>query len=90
MGSGRYKIKFSQKAIEHLRFWQGSGQKNMMKRIEKIIESIRETPTTGIGKPEMLKHDLAGKYSRRINQEHRIIYSIDHGTVYILSLKGHY
>ncbi|WAC15460.1 Txe/YoeB family addiction module toxin [Dyadobacter pollutisoli] len=43
-----------------------------------------------MGKPELLKHQLAGKYSRRINQEHRIIYEIIGNTVYILSLKGHY
>jgi len=61
-----------------------------MRKIEELIESISSTPFDGIGKPEMLKHDLAGKYSRRINREHRIIYRVEDRTIYILSLKGHY
>ncbi|WP_149241029.1 Txe/YoeB family addiction module toxin [Dyadobacter sp. 32] len=90
MGSGQYKIDFTPLAIEHLRFWQKSGQISLLKKIEQIIDAIRNSPTTGIGKPEMLKHDLAGKYSRRINREHRIIYKIDNDVIYILSMKGHY
>jgi len=90
MGSDYYQIEFTDLAIEHLQFWQKSGQQIILRKIEQLIDSIRITPTEGIGKPEMLKHELAGKYSRRINKEHRIIYKIDNTTIYILSLKGHY
>ena len=57
-----------------------------------MTESINETSYTGIGKPEPLKHSLAGLYSRRINKEHRLIYEIDKekDLIVIHSLKGHY
>lgn len=90
MGSGNFKIKFTDLALQHLEFWHKSGQKAHIKKIEKLIQSIRETPTLGIGKPEPLKYNLAGKYSRRIDKEHRIIYRIEDHTVFIISMKGHY
>lgn len=90
MGSGRYQIAFTEQAITHLSFWRKSGNKVIIKKIEQLIESIANTPTEGIGKPELLKYELAGKYSRRISQEHRIVYEIIENTVNILSLKGHY
>ncbi|WP_409014304.1 Txe/YoeB family addiction module toxin [Dyadobacter sp. CY326] len=90
MGSGIFKIIFTDLALEHLEFWHKSGQKAQIKKIENLIQSIRETPTSGIGKPEPLKYNFAGKYSRRINQEHRIIYRIEDQKVFIISMKGHY
>ena len=90
MGSGRYQIIFTEQAITHLSFWHKSGNKIIIKKIEQLIESIADIPTEGIGKPELLKYELAGKYSRRISHEHRIVYQIIGNTVYILSLKGHY
>ena len=90
MGSGKFKITFTEKAITHLSFWHKSGNKVIIKKIEQLIESIADTPTQGIGKPELLKHELAGKYSRRISHEHRIVYKIVDDIIYILSLKGHY
>lgn len=65
-----------------------------MNKISALIEDIQLHPFEGIGKPEALKHNLSGKWSRRINQEHRIIYEItENNTIEILdilSLKGHY
>lgn len=90
MGSGRYQIAFTEQAITHLSFWHKSGNKVIIKKIEQLIESIANTPTEGIGKPELLRYELAGKYSRRISHEHRIVYEIIEDTVNILSLKGHY
>lgn len=90
MGSGKFKIIFTEQAITHLSFWHKSGNKIIIKKIEQLIESIADTPTEGIGKPELLKYELAGKYSRRINHEHRVVYKIVEHTIYILSLKGHY
>jgi toxin YoeB len=77
-------------ALDHLEFWKKSGNKSIQKRISALIADILKNPTIGIGKPEPLKHQLTGKWSRRINQEHRIIYSVENKTVYIYSLKGHY
>lgn len=90
MGSGKFKITFTEKAITHLSFWHKSGNKAIIKKIEQLLESITNTPTEGIGKPELLKYELTGIYSRRISHEHRIVYKIVDDTIYILSLKGHY
>ncbi|MBS1529109.1 MAG: Txe/YoeB family addiction module toxin [Bacteroidetes bacterium] len=81
---------FTPKALSHLNEWQKSGNVNIQKKIKELLQSIRETPFTGIGKPEALKHELSGKWSRRINREHRIIYSVDFDKINIYSLKGHY
>ena len=87
-------IDFSSKAKEDLNFWIKSGNKSLLNKIYSLIEDIQLHPFEGIGKPEPLKHNLLGYWSRRINQEHRIIYEIiDENTVNILSiisLKGHY
>ncbi len=87
-------IDFSSKAKEDLNFWIKSGNKSLLNKIYSLIEDIQLHPFEGIGKPEPLKHNLSGCWSRRINQEHRIIYEIiDENTVIILSiisLKGHY
>ncbi len=90
MGSGKFKITFTEQAITYLSFWHKSGNKAIIKKIEQLIESMADTPTEGIGKPELLKYELAGKYSRRVSHEHRIVYEIVDHTIYILSLKGHY
>jgi len=55
-----------------------------------LLEEISEHPFTGTGKPEALKHDLAGKWSRRINQEHRLIYEVKDNEIIVVSLKSHY
>lgn len=87
-------IDFSSKAKEDLNFWIKSGNKSLLNKIYSLIEDIQLHPFEGIGKPEPLKHNLTGCWSRRINQEHRIIYEIiDENTIIILSiisLKGHY
>jgi len=87
-------VEFSNKARADLDFWIKSGNKGILKKIYSLIEDIQLHPYEGIGKPEQLKHQLAGRWSRRINQEHRIIYRItEQKTIEILnilSLKGHY
>jgi len=87
-------IIFSPKAVEDLSYWKKSGNKIIQKKIQQLILAIQENPFEGIGKPEPLKYDLSGAWSRRINQEHRIIYEIrDDNTIVvleILSLRGHY
>jgi toxin YoeB len=67
------KLSFSLKAQEDLQYWKGTGNKGVQKKIEEILLSILATPFQGIGKPEALKYDLSGSWSRRINREHRIV-----------------
>ncbi|SFE57018.1 Txe/YoeB family addiction module toxin [Flavobacterium xueshanense] len=87
-------IVFTTKARKDLDFWIKSGNKNILNKITDLIEDIQLHPFEGIGKPEQLKYQLSGKWSRRINQEHRIIYKVtEENTIEILdilSLKGHY
>jgi toxin YoeB len=83
-------ITYSADAKEDLLFWRKSGNKAIQKKITSILNSILETPFEGIGKPEPLKYDLSGKWSRRINQEHRLIYDVTEVRIKIYSLRGHY
>lgn len=80
---------FSEHAWEDYLYWQNTDQK-MIKRINALIKDIQRSPFDGIGKPEALKHALSGYWSRRINDEHRIIYKIDSESVYIAQLRYHY
>lgn len=70
-------------------FWQ-ENDKRFIKRINELIKEIERTPFTGIGKPEPLKHHLSGYWSRRINEEHRIIYRVEQDRMIILSCRYHY
>lgn len=86
-----YKIVFLPDALEDFQRWKRTDEKTVLK-IKEILQDIAKHPFTGIGKPEPLKHNLTGKWSRRINKTDRIIYSVN-GTeiiVYVFSMKGHY
>ena len=62
----------------------------MLKRINKLIKDIQRTPFEGIGKPEALKYSLSGYWSRRINDEHRIVYKVTEDSLLIAQLRYHY
>jgi len=85
---------FTPQAYEDLKFWKKTGNRIIQKKIEKLILAIKESPFEGIGKPEPLKYELTGSWSRRIDKEHRIVYEIyEKNTIIILeiqSLRGHY
>jgi len=83
-------IIFSPQSLDDLQFWKQSGNLKIQKRIQLLLESIIETPFEGIGKPEALKHNWTGYGSRRINQEHRIIYKMDNGKIIVAQLRSHY
>ena len=83
-------IEYAAKAVEDILFWKKSGQVVIQKRITALIAEIEKTPFGGIGKPEPLKHNYTGYWSRRINDEHRLIYKVTDTKIYIASLKGHY
>lgn len=69
--------------------WQQK-DRNMVKRINQLIKDTMRTPFEGIGKPEALKGNLSGFWSRRINDEHRIVYAVTDDAVIIISCKNHY
>ncbi|MES2275373.1 MAG: Txe/YoeB family addiction module toxin [Bacteroidota bacterium] len=83
-------INFTAEALADLEYWKKSGNVIILKRIRQLVQAIQIAPFVGIGKPEALKHNLAGFWSRRINQEHRIVYKIDNETITIHSLRFHY
>ncbi|MEX2591363.1 MAG: Txe/YoeB family addiction module toxin [Anditalea sp.] len=78
------------KSEKDLEAWKEAGNIAVLKKIRKLLEAIQQDPFEGIGKPEPLKHNLSGKWSRRITGEHRIVYAIEEDTVKVYSLKGHY
>lgn len=83
-------IVFLPKADEDLAYWIKTGNKTILKKISELTKSILENPYQGIGKPEALKYNLAPKWSRRINQEHRFVYLVQEDKFYVYSLRGHY
>jgi toxin YoeB len=83
-------ILFTQEALADVEFWKKSGNAGAMKRIQALLKSIQETPFSGIGKPELLKYDLSGSWSRRITQEHRLTYIVKDNQVIITGLRFHY
>lgn len=83
------KIFLTATAREDLVFWEQTNPK-IVKRINVVLESILADPSSGIGKPEKLKYELSGAWSRRINHIHRIVYEIHGETVVVLQLRDHY
>jgi toxin YoeB len=80
---------FADDAWEDYLYWQ-KHDKQMAERINKLIKEIQREPFTGIGKPEALKHALAGFWSRRITDEHRIVYRVEDNVLLIAQLRFHY
>jgi toxin YoeB len=89
---GKYKVNLSDRAKKHLSIIEKSGDQASIRKVELIIAELRIHPETGIGKPERLKFDLAGYWSRRINKKDRLIYFIEDTiiTVTVVSALGHY
>ena len=83
-------IEFSDEAKKDILFFKKAGDKSILLKIKSLILNIQEHPFSGIGKPEPLKHQFTGLWSRRINREHRMIYKVNQQLITILSLKGHY
>jgi len=83
-------VEYTLQAEEDIAFFKKTGQRGILKKIRRLIESVQQSPFKGIGKPEPLKHELAGCWSRRINKEHRLVYEVSGNKIFILSAKGHY
>jgi len=77
-------------SLDDIEFWKKSGNKQIQKKISELIEDIKLHPEKGLGKPEQLKYGYSGFWSRRIDNENRVIYRINNGLLEILSLRGHY
>ena len=83
-------IEYTLQAKEDIDYWKKSGNASILKKIRKLIEAIMQSSFEGIGKPEALKYNLTGCWSRRINKEHRIVYEVFDDKIIVHSLKGHY
>ncbi len=83
------KLTFSDEAWEDYLYWQEQDRR-MVVRINRLIKETMREPFTGTGKPEPLKHALSGFWSRRINEEHRMVYKVEDGALLLAQLRYHY
>jgi toxin YoeB len=82
-------IIYTERAIDDISFRKKSGNKTIQRIITKLLKSIEETPFEGIGRPEALKYELTGFWSRRIDKEHRLVYKVKGEKIIMYSLRGH-
>lgn len=82
-------VSFTENGWKDYLEWQKNDKKTV-KRINDLIKDILRSPFEGIGKPETLKYDLSGKWSRRITDEHRLVYQVENDHIIILTCKYHY
>ncbi|MHB9103389.1 MAG: Txe/YoeB family addiction module toxin [Sulfuricella sp.] len=82
-------IKWSDEAWDNYLYWPQT-DKVALKRINALIKDIQRSPFEGIGKPEALRYNLSGFWSRRINDEHRLVYTIENGCIEIVNCRYHY
>ena len=82
-------IRFHPRGWEDYLYWQQT-DKAMLRKVNQLIEAIRREPFSGLGKPEPLRHDLRGYWSRRITDEHRLVYFVAGDTVDLLQCRYHY
>ena len=87
--SKRLDLFLADQTKEDYDWWREENPK-LLKRIDDLIDNCRDTPFSGIGKPEPLKYELAGLWSRRINKEHRLVYLVEVDTLFVLSCRYHY
>ena len=87
-----YRIVFSMQAKSDWDFWKSSGNTAIMRKIAALLEDVAEHPYTGTGKPEPLKYELSGCWSRRINKDHRLVYRVKERVVEVevLPIRRHY
>ena len=85
-----FHLDFTDEAIQDVAKHKKSGNKATLNKILMLLEELKEHPFTGTWKPEPLKHQLTGYWSRRINKEHRLVYEVNNQTVIIHSTHGHY
>jgi len=82
-------IKFASRGWEDYLYWQTT-DRSILKRINHLIRDIERDPFSGIGKPEPLKHQLSGFWSRRIDDSHRLVYTVEKDAILIAQCRDHY
>ncbi len=82
-------INFTKESWDNYLYWQ-KNDKKILNKINTLIKDCIRNPFEGLGKPEPLKHELAGFWSRRINHEHRLVYKFDNKELIIVSCRFHY
>lgn len=82
-------VVFSPDSFEQYQYWQQT-DKAILRKLNQLLKECQRTPFEGTGKPEGLKGQLAGSWSRRITQEHRLVYEVDLDNLYIISCRYHY
>ena len=82
-------ISFRERAWKDYLYWQET-DKHILKRINTLIKDIQRSPFDGLGKPEPLKHQFSGFWSRRINDEHRLVYTFVEAELIIVQCRYHY
>lgn len=82
-------LTFAESAWDDYLFWQ-TQDKRMLKKINSLLKEVQRTPFEGSGKPEPLKGDSSGKWSRRINEKDRIVYKVEKDEIIVYQCKGHY
>tara|TARA_R110002072_G_scaffold101368_1_gene223243 strand:- start:135 stop:392 length:258 start_codon:yes stop_codon:yes gene_type:complete len=82
-------VQFSHRALQQLQEWEKTDKK-VYQRIDILLKAIQDTPFFGIGKPEALKHQLKGYWSRRITREHRLVYRVTDTSIIVISCRYHY
>ncbi len=85
-----YHLDFLKQAQKDIDFHKKSGNKTVVNKHLVLLIELTEHPFTGTGKPEQLKYNLTGLWSRRINQEHRLVYEVDKESILVHSAKGYY
>ena len=83
------KLTFTDEAWEEYLYWQIKDKK-ILKKINNLIKNTKREPFDGLGKPEPLKHELAGYWSRRITQEHRLVYEVFEESILVVSCRYRY
>lgn len=83
------RLVFDPHALEDLRFWVETDRRKALKILD-LIEATAKSPFEGIGKPEPLKFELSGAWSRRLDQEHRLVYKVEKDDLIVLACRYHY
>lgn len=89
---GKFRVKIEDLAKSHIEKHLKSGDKSSVKKLEKILIELAQSPFEGTGKPELLKYELSGFWSRKINKKDRLIYKVEEQivAVFVISALGHY
>lgn len=83
------RLTFTSEAWEEYLYWQGH-DKQLLKKINQLLKDYQREPHSGVGKPEPLKGDLSGSWSKRINDEHRLVYIVNDNEIRVTSCRYHY